>query len=78
MVELKVHINKFAVSLHKCETVLFLGNRYLRFYEANFTNKIVKETSLNIVPMKVEKENNFVDIDVVPRTDISVIITDTN
>ena len=76
--ELKARINKFNVSPHKPELVLFLGNKYLKYLEANFTSKLVKENSLNLVPMKIEKESNFVDIEHLPKTDLFIIITDSN
>ena len=66
------------VTQYKPEQILFLGNGYLKFYEANFTNKIIKENSLNLLPMKTEKDNNFVDMEYLPRSDIFVIITDSN
>jgi hypothetical protein len=75
----KARINKFMVTLHKAELILFLGEGYLKYYEANFTNKIMKENSLNIIPMKVEKENNFIDMEYLGgRSDLFVLITDTN
>jgi hypothetical protein len=76
--ELKAKINKFHVSLNKNELVLFLGYNYLKYHEANFTNKMMKENSLNIVPMKIEKESNFVDLECLPKTDIFIIISDSN
>jgi hypothetical protein len=33
---------------------------------------------MNLIPMKNEKDNNFVDIEYLYKTDISVVITDTN
>jgi hypothetical protein len=66
------------VNPNKDELILFLGVNYLKYYEANFTNKIIKENSLNILPMKIEKESNFIDMEYLPRSDIFVIITDTN
>jgi len=60
---MKNKINKFIVTPNKAENILFLGERYLKYYEANFTNKIIKENSLNIIPMKIEKESNFIDIE---------------
>lgn len=75
---MKTKINKFIVTHDKCEQILLLGYRYLKFYEANFTNKTIKENSLNIIPMKIEKENNFIDIGYLQNQDISVIITDSN
>lgn len=60
---MKAKINKFMVVHNKCEQILFIGYKYLKYYDANFTNKLIKENSINIIPMKMEKENNFVDID---------------
>ena len=62
-VEMKSKINKFVVSPQKAELILFLGQFYLKYYEANFTNKIIKEQSTNIIPMKIEKESNFIDME---------------
>jgi hypothetical protein len=42
-VELKAKINKFLVTELKSDTILMLGFKYLKFYEANFTNKTIKE-----------------------------------
>ncbi len=39
---------------------------------------MMKENSLNIVPMKIEKESNFVDIECLPKSDVFIIITDSN
>ena len=39
---------------------------------------MVKENSLNLVPMKIEKESNFVDLEVLPKTDIFIVITESN
>lgn len=75
---MKAKINKFMVTPHKCELILCLGEKYLKYYEANFTNKIIKENSLNILPMKTEKESNFVDMEYLPKTDVFIIITDNN
>jgi hypothetical protein len=55
-----------------------MGNQYLKYHEANFTNKIIKESSTNLVPMKCEKENNFIDMDFVPQKTFSVVISDKN
>ena len=46
--------------------ILFLGDQYLKYYDANFTNKIIKENNNNIIPMKIEKESNFIDMDYIP------------
>ena len=80
---MKSRINKFVVSPNKPELILFLGDRYLKYFEANFTNKIIKENLMNIIPMKIEKESNFIDMDFIPKIgggfgEMFVIITDTN
>ena len=66
--------------------ILLMGECYLKYYEANFTNKTIKENSLNIIPMKIEKESNFIDMEYIPGSnkDASpsdlwfVLITDSN
>ena len=80
---MKSKINKFVVSPNKPELILFLGEKYLKFYEANFTNKIIKENMMNIIPMKIEKESNFIDMEYIPKSggavgEMFVLITDTN
>ncbi len=74
---MKAKINKFLVTPNKAENILLLGENYLKYYEVNFTNKIIKENSLNIIPMKTEKENNFIDGEYVPSkgSEMLVIIT---
>lgn len=78
-------INKFVPSLAKSELILFLGNQYLKYHEANFTSKLIKENNNNVIAMKIEKESNFVDMAYIPpRSNNSsakqmfVIITDSN
>jgi hypothetical protein len=75
---LKAEINKFYVTPNNTEQILFLGNGYLKYYDANFTNKTIKENSLNIIAMKIEKENNFVDMEYLPKSEMFIIITDSN
>lgn len=75
--EMKSKINKFIVTPNKAENILMLGDNYLKYYEVNFTNKIIKENSLNIIPMKTEKENDFIDVEYVPNkgSEMFVLIT---
>ena len=61
-VQLKAPINKFMVSETKSEQILFIGKQYLKFYDANFTNKLIKENPMNLIPMRLERESNFVDV----------------
>lgn len=74
---MKSKINKFIVTPNKAENILLLGDKYLKYYEVNFTNKIIKENSLNIIPMKTEKENDFIDVEYVPNkgSEMFVLIT---
>lgn len=76
--ELKFKVNKFLIPHNKADSVLFIGDQYLKFHDVNFTNKIMKENSLNIIPMKLEKENNFIDIVYLNKYDMFIIITDSN
>lgn len=54
------------VTPSKSDVILFLGEGYLKYWEVNFTNKIVKENSMNLLSMKTEKESSFVDMDYIP------------
>ena len=69
------------VTPNKSDNILFLGESYLKYYEANFTNKIIKENQTNIIPMKIEKESNFIDMEYIPlkgNSDMFVLIADNN
>ena len=50
----------------------------MRQCEANFTNKLMKEASQYILPMRIERRNNFIDGEFVSKQDLCVIISDTN
>ena len=42
------------------------------------TNKLVRENTPNLVPMKVERVNNFIDIEYITNTDILISISKSN
>ena len=76
--EFRQRISRFAPHPRKSDLVLFVGPRYVRFFEANFTNRSIKDAGVSVLPMKVEKENEFIDVDFVPGADAFVLVSSSN
>eukprot|EP01022_Parablepharisma_sp_SALTPOND_P003667 TRINITY_DN114_c1_g1_i2.p3 TRINITY_DN114_c1_g1~~TRINITY_DN114_c1_g1_i2.p3 ORF type:complete len:965 (-),score=116.03 TRINITY_DN114_c1_g1_i2:7149-10043(-) len=50
----------------------------LRHIEINLVNKIVKNNNPSFVPMRIEKMNNFIDMQYMPKSDILVVMSKSN
>ncbi len=50
----------------------------LRYIEINLVNKIVKSNNPSFVPMRIEKTNDFIDLQYIPRTDVLVVMSKSN
>ena len=59
-IDLKQSITKFAINPRNVNQVVCCANQYLKYLLVNLTNKLVKENNPNMVPMRIEKANNFI------------------
>ena len=71
-------INKFVLYPGKSDHMLMIGPQYFRSWDINFTKKIFKENSSALIAMRVEKENNFVDIEFIKGTETYLLISSTS
>ncbi|CAK83220.1 unnamed protein product (macronuclear) [Paramecium tetraurelia] len=57
----KAPFEKFSFHPLKHKHILLSGHNYLRLWEMQFQEKQIKETHETLIPLKIEKENKFLD-----------------
>lgn len=54
------------------------GNRYLRLWEVNSQEGTLEETAVHLVPLKFERENDFLDVKYVANTSLLLCLVSNN
>ena len=55
-----------------------LGDNYFKSWDINFTNKSLKENSNALMTMRLEKENEFIDLEFVKGTETFILLSKTD
>ena len=76
--QLNKKVNKFVLYPGKSDHMLMIGHQYFRSWDINFTKKMFKENSSALIAMRVEKENNFVDIEFIKGTETYLLVSATS
>ncbi|CAI2387801.1 unnamed protein product [Moneuplotes crassus] len=75
--QLPKYVCKFVVYPHKADYLLMLGTNYFKSWDINFTNKSIKENSNPLITMRLEKENEFVDLEFIKGTESFILLSKT-
>ena len=70
-------INRFVLYPGKSDQLLLYGDQYFKSWDINFTNKMLKENSTPLITMRLEKENNFIDLEFIKGTETFVMLSKT-
>lgn len=75
---LKVTNPVFDQSLENPLQLVIGGNRYLRLWEVNSQEGTLEEAAVHLVPLKFERETDFLDIRYVPNTSLLLCLVSNN
>jgi WD40 repeat protein len=71
--ELKCSVNKIAINPRNHYQFIAVGDNYIRTYDAS--DKVFKELKDPVLPVKYEKENDFVDIGFFPDSSVFTVVS---
>ena len=75
--QLNKPINKFILYPGKSDHMLMYGKHYFKSWDINFTNKSFKENSTALITMRLEKENEFIDLEFIHGTETFILLSKT-